>query len=109
MQARVQRGFRCRCGLSDARYGPQLIDVMHVLVLVKAGEAPLIHILDRDCLPDLVLQMFGSVASSELLILNIHEHPEPRVVSAHDARCHEPDCLVAISGFRAESFGARKP
>ncbi len=54
------------------RYEPQLIDATYALLLVKAGEALVIPALNRDgdCLSDLVLQMFGSIAGSESLILS---------------------------------------
>lgn len=52
-------------------YEPQLIDATYALLLVKAGEALVIPALNRDgdCLSDLVLQMFGSIAGSESMIL----------------------------------------
>jgi isocitrate dehydrogenase (NAD+) len=56
----------------DVRYEPQLIDATYALLLVKAGEALVVPALNRDgdCLSDLVLQMFGSIAGSESLILS---------------------------------------
>lgn len=68
----------------DVRYEPQLIDATYALLLVKAGEALVIPALNRDgdCLSDLVLQMFGSIASSESLILGFDENLAPRVVMA---------------------------
>jgi isocitrate/isopropylmalate dehydrogenase len=55
----------------DVRYEPQLIDATYALLLVKGGEALVIPALNRDgdCLSDLVLQMFGSLAGSESLVL----------------------------------------
>jgi len=54
----------------DVRYDPQLIDATYALLLNSGGEALTIPALNRDgdCLSDLVLQMFGSVAGSESLI-----------------------------------------
>jgi isocitrate/isopropylmalate dehydrogenase len=57
------------------RYEPQLIDATYALLLVKAGEALVIPALNRDgdCLSDLVLQMFGSIAGSESLIMSFDQ------------------------------------
>lgn len=59
----------------DVPYEPQLIDATYALLLVKAGEALVIPALNRDgdCLSDLVLQMFGSIAGSESMILSFDE------------------------------------
>lgn len=53
------------------RYEPQLIDATYALLLRNAGEALVIPALNRDgdCLSDLVLQMYGSIAGSESLVL----------------------------------------
>jgi len=53
------------------RYEPQLIDATYALLLRSAGEAMVIPALNRDgdCLSDLVLQMYGSIAGSESMIL----------------------------------------
>jgi isocitrate/isopropylmalate dehydrogenase len=53
------------------RYEPQLIDATYALLLRSDGEAMVIPALNRDgdCLSDLVLQMYGSIAGSESLIL----------------------------------------
>lgn len=53
------------------RYEPQLIDATYALLLQSAGEALVIPALNRDgdCLSDLVLQMYGSIAGSESLVL----------------------------------------
>ncbi|MGD8622498.1 MAG: isocitrate/isopropylmalate family dehydrogenase, partial [Anaerolineales bacterium] len=55
----------------NVRYEPQLIDATYALLLQSAGEALVIPALNRDgdCLSDLVLQMYGSIAGSESLIL----------------------------------------
>lgn len=59
----------------DVRYEPQLIDATYALLLVKAGEALVVPALNRDgdCLSDLVLQMFGSIAGSESMILSFDQ------------------------------------
>ncbi len=53
------------------RYEPQLIDATYALLLRSSGEAMVIPALNRDgdCLSDLVLQMYGSIAGSESMIL----------------------------------------
>jgi isocitrate dehydrogenase (NAD+) len=53
------------------RYEPHLIDATYALLLQSAGEALVIPALNRDgdCLSDLVLQMYGSIAGSESLVL----------------------------------------
>jgi len=68
----------------DVAYEPQLIDTTYALLLVKAGEALVIPALNRDgdCLSDLVLQMFGSLAGAESLLLSLDDHWLPRVVMA---------------------------
>jgi isocitrate/isopropylmalate dehydrogenase len=57
----------------DVRYDPQLIDATYALLLNSSGEALVIPALNRDgdCLSDLVLQMFGSIAGSESLVLGL--------------------------------------
>lgn len=68
----------------EVPYEPQLIDATYALLLVKAGEALVIPALNRDgdCLSDLVLQMFGSIAGSESILLSLDENWQPKVVMA---------------------------
>jgi isocitrate dehydrogenase (NAD+) len=56
-------------------YDPQLIDATYALLLQSAGEALVIPALNRDgdCLSDLVLQMYGSIAGAESLVLAFDE------------------------------------
>jgi isocitrate/isopropylmalate dehydrogenase len=58
---------------ADVRYDPQLIDATYALLLNSSGESLVIPALNRDgdCLSDLVLQMFGSIAGSESLVLGL--------------------------------------
>ncbi len=53
------------------RYEPQLIDATVALLLTSAGDGMVIPSLNRDgdVLSDLVLQMFGTIAGSESLVL----------------------------------------
>jgi isocitrate/isopropylmalate dehydrogenase len=53
------------------RYEPQLIDATLALLLASAGEGLVLPTLNRDgdLISDLVLQMFGTIAGSESLVL----------------------------------------
>ncbi len=66
------------------RYAPQLIDATYALLLANPGDALVIPALNRDgdCLSDLVLQMFGSIAGAESLLLSFDESWNLRVVMA---------------------------
>ncbi|WP_067932673.1 isocitrate/isopropylmalate family dehydrogenase [Alicyclobacillus kakegawensis] len=69
---------------TDVRYDPQLIDATYALLLVKAGEPLVIPALNRDgdCLSDLVLQMFGSIAGAESILLSLDDNWQPQVIMA---------------------------
>jgi isocitrate dehydrogenase (NAD+) len=66
------------------RYEPQLIDATYALLLTNAGDGMVIPSLNRDgdCLSDFVLQMFGSIAGSESLLISFDEAWHPNVVMA---------------------------
>lgn len=66
----------------QVRYEPQLIDATMALLLTTSGEAMVIPSLNRDgdLLSDLVLQMFGTIAGSESLVLAMN--PDTLKVSA---------------------------
>ena len=66
------------------RYSPQLIDATYALLLTAAEEPLVIPALNRDgdCLSDLVLQMFGSIAGAESLLLAFDDDLKPKVVMA---------------------------
>ena len=55
----------------DVRYEPQLIDATYALLLTTSGEPLVIPALNRDgdLLSDLVMQMFGSIAGAESVLL----------------------------------------
>lgn len=57
------------------RYQPLLIDATFALLLQMSGDALVIPAMNRDgdLLSDLVLQMFGSIAGSESLVLSFDE------------------------------------
>lgn len=68
----------------NVRYSPQLIDATYALLLT-AGEEPLvIPALNRDgdCISDLVMQMFGSIAGAESLLMSFDDELNPKVVMA---------------------------
>jgi isocitrate/isopropylmalate dehydrogenase len=68
----------------DVPYEPQLIDATYALLCRTDGEPLVIPALNRDgdCLSDLVLQMFGSIAGAESLLLSFNSDLTPRVVMA---------------------------
>jgi isocitrate dehydrogenase (NAD+) len=68
----------------DIKYDPQLIDATYALLLGNMGDALVIPTLNRDgdCMSDLVLQMFGSIAGSESLLISFDDQWNPRVVMA---------------------------
>ena len=69
----------------DIAYDPQLIDATYALLLSNAGDLPLvIPSLNRDgdCLSDLVMQLFGSIAGAESLLLAFDDDLKPSVVMA---------------------------
>lgn len=57
----------------EVPYEPQLIDAVYALLLQSTGEALVIPALNRDgdTLSDLVLQMFGSIAGAESVVLSL--------------------------------------
>ncbi|MDQ2865048.1 MAG: isocitrate/isopropylmalate family dehydrogenase [Candidatus Eremiobacteraeota bacterium] len=62
----------------DVKYEPQLIDATYALLLSNAGDLPLvIPSLNRDgdCLSDLVMQLFGSIAGAESVLLAFDASP----------------------------------
>jgi isocitrate dehydrogenase (NAD+) len=66
-------------------YEPQLIDATYALLLTRGGEALVIPALNRDgdCLSDFVLQLFGSIAGSESVLLGFDtDFSRPHVVMA---------------------------
>lgn len=68
----------------EVPYEPQLIDATFALLLTTTGEPLVIPSLNRDgdILSDLVLQLFGSIAGAESLLLSFDEEFHTRVVMA---------------------------
>jgi len=59
----------------DVRYEPHLIDATYALLLATTGESLVIPALNRDgdTLSDLVMQMFGTIAGAESVLLAFDE------------------------------------
>jgi isocitrate/isopropylmalate dehydrogenase len=68
----------------DVTYEPQLIDATYALLIATAGDAMVIPTLNRDgdCLSDLVMQLFGSIAGAESVLLSFGADLRPDVVMA---------------------------
>ena len=66
----------------DVKYDPQLIDATYALLLSNPGDPMVIPSLNRDgdCLSDLVMQLFGSIAGAESVLLSFDESLKPSVV-----------------------------
>jgi isocitrate/isopropylmalate dehydrogenase len=69
----------------DVPYSPVLIDATYAGLISGGADAPLvIPALNRDgdCLSDLVMPMFGSIAGAESVLLALDDDYEPRAVMA---------------------------
>ncbi len=66
----------------DVVYEPQLIDATYALLISTAGDAMVIPSLNRDgdCLSDLVMQLFGSIAGAESTLMSFGADGKPDVV-----------------------------
>lgn len=66
------------------KYDPQLIDATYALLMNTTGEPLVIPALNRDgdCLSDLVLQMYGSIAGAESILLAFDENENVTTVMA---------------------------
>jgi isocitrate dehydrogenase (NAD+) len=71
-------------GHPEVPYDPQLIDATFALLLTSSGEPLVIPSLNRDgdILSDLVLQLFGSIAGAESLLLSFDLDFQTKVVMA---------------------------
>lgn len=69
---------------ADVRYEPQLIDAAYALLLTKGDQPLVLPSLNRDgdILSDLVLQMYGSIAGSESMLISFDQEFQPKVVMA---------------------------
>ena len=63
----------------DVPYEPQLIDATYALLISSAGDALVIPSLNRDgdCLSDLVMQLFGSIAGAESTLMSFTPDNKP--------------------------------
>lgn len=68
----------------DVRYEPQLIDATFALLLSTTGDPLVIPSLNRDgdLLSDMVLQMFGSIAGSESMVISLDDEGRVSCVMA---------------------------
>jgi isocitrate/isopropylmalate dehydrogenase len=68
----------------EVEYEPQLIDATYALLIATAGDPMVIPSLNRDgdCLSDLVMQLFGSIAGAESVLLSFSADLRPNVVMA---------------------------
>src|SRR5262249_46384896 len=68
----------------DVRYEPHLIDATYALLLTEATDGLVVPALNRDgdCLSELILQLFGSIAGAESLLLAFDDLWAIRVVLA---------------------------
>jgi isocitrate/isopropylmalate dehydrogenase len=68
----------------EVRYEPQLIDATFALLLATTGEPLVIPSLNRDgdLLSDMVLQMFGSIAGSESMVIALDDSSKVTCVMA---------------------------
>ncbi|HEV2124152.1 MAG TPA: isocitrate/isopropylmalate family dehydrogenase, partial [Chloroflexota bacterium] len=59
----------------QVQYDPVLIDALYALLLNQTGDALVIPALNRDgdCLSDMVMQMFGTIAGAESMIFSFRE------------------------------------
>lgn len=68
----------------QVRYDPQLIDATFALLLSTTGDSLVIPTLNRDgdLLSDMVLQMFGSIAGAESMVISVDQSGELDCVMA---------------------------
>jgi len=68
----------------DVRYRPMLIDALYAALISHTGDALVVPALNRDgdCLSDMVLQLFGSIAGAESQLLTFDEEFQASAVMA---------------------------
>jgi isocitrate dehydrogenase (NAD+) len=68
----------------DVRYRPMLIDALYAALISHEGDALVVPALNRDgdCLSDMVLQLFGSIAGAESQLLAFDEQFRASAVMA---------------------------
>jgi isocitrate/isopropylmalate dehydrogenase len=78
----------------DVQYQPVLVDAMYAGLISGAADAPLvIPSLNRDgdCLSDLVMQLFGSIAGAESVLLSF----DPSTGSGQAPQSYTPTVIMA--------------
>jgi isocitrate/isopropylmalate dehydrogenase len=101
------------------RYEPQLIDAMLALLITNSGEPLVIPTLNRDgdLVSDLVLQMFGTIAGSESLVLGMDpvtlqvrtvmaEAPHGTAPSLQGKNIANPMAMILAGAALLSYFGA---
>jgi isocitrate dehydrogenase (NAD+) len=80
----------------EVEYEPVLIDATYAGLITGTGDSPLvIPALNRDgdCLSDLVMPMYGSIAGAESVLLALDDDYEPRAVMAEAPHGTAPGLL----------------
>jgi len=80
----------------EVPYRPTLIDAAYAGLLTRSSEAPLVMPAlnrDGDCLSDLVLGLYGSIAGAESMLLALDEHMETTVAMAEAPHGTAPTLL----------------
>jgi isocitrate/isopropylmalate dehydrogenase len=104
----------------EVPYDPQLIDAVFALLLQSTGEGLVIPALNRDgdTLSDLVLQMFGSIAGGESLVMAVDEEFAPTVILAEAPHGTAPrlyhrnianPMAMILAGAALLSYGPAEP
>ena len=88
----------------DVEYEPQLIDATYALLISNPGDAMVIPAMNRDgdCLSDLVMQLFGSIAGAESVLLAFDEALRP---SSRDGRSPAWHRAPSVREERRQSDG----
>ena len=85
-----KRWTRPRPRYPDVAYEPQLIDATYALLISSAGDPLVIPSLNRDgdCLSDLVMQLFGSIAGAESVLMSFDADAQARRRDGRSAARH---------------------
>jgi isocitrate/isopropylmalate dehydrogenase len=70
---------------AEVSYRPMLIDAAYAGLMTEDWRSPVVVPAlnrDGDCLSDMVLAMFGSIAGAESVLLSLDEHLQPTVAMA---------------------------
>jgi isocitrate dehydrogenase (NAD+) len=100
------------------KYDPVLIDALYALLLNQPGDALVIPTLNRDgdCLSDLVMQMFGSIAGAESMIFSFRpdwsvavamaEAPHGTAPRLEGKNVANPMAMILAAAALLDHFGA---